>query len=88
MVSINLSDLFHDMLILQALRPVSLDRVQKVPSIPPAPLEVLSLTRSPADALQEKGGVRINDSWSARNMYLRRDLRSRKRSIGDSRVVH
>ena len=61
MVSINLSDFFHDMLIIQASRPVSPPVSpygdQPAPRMSAAPLGTLGQTRNPADAPQGNGGV-------------------------------
>ena len=66
MVSINLSDFLHDMLIIQASRPVSPYGDQRDPRMPAAPLENLGQTKNRADAPQGNGGVWINSSCLAR----------------------
>ena len=69
MVSINLSDFFHDMLIIQASRPVSLYVYddQQDPRMLAAPPETLGQTKNPADAPRGNGGVWVNSSCLARN---------------------
>ena len=69
MVSINLSDFFHDMLITQASRPVSYSDDQLFPSLPAAPLKGLGQTKRQPDAPQEKGDAWVNGSVS-RAMYV------------------
>ena len=68
MVSINLSDFLHDMLVIQASRPVSPYGDQRVPKMPAAPLEILSQTKNPADALRGNGGVWVNSLCLARSI--------------------
>lgn len=70
MVSINLSDFFHDILTSEAFRPVSCYGDQWIPSFPVAPLEALGKTKSPPDTRQEKGEGRANGLCSRRNGYL------------------
>ena len=68
MVSISLSDFFHDMLIIQAFRPGTCIVTQWVLSMPTAPLEDLGQTKSPANAAQGKDDARVNGSRSARKV--------------------
>lgn len=74
MVSINLSDFFHDILIIQASRPVSRYGDQRDPRMPTAPLETLDQTKNPADAPRGNGGVSVNSSCLARNASFSKRL--------------
>ena len=80
MVSINLSDFFHDMLIIQASRPAPLYVYgdQRDPRMPAAPLETLGQTTNPADAPRGNGGVSVNSSCLARNAFFFRRLNRQK----------
>lgn len=72
MVSINLSDFFHDILITQAFRPVSRYRDQWVPSLSAGPLKGLEQKKSPPGAPLEKGNVWVNGSYSVRKLNANR----------------
>lgn len=70
MVSINLSDFFHDILLDQAFRPVSIYRDQWVPSLSVGSLKVLGQMKSPPDAPQEKGDVWVNVWFPMRSFCI------------------
>ena len=67
MVSINLSDFFHDMLIIQASRPVSPYGDQQVPKDACCSTGDFGPDKNPANAPQVNGGVWVNSLCLARN---------------------
>lgn len=74
MVSINLSDFFHDMLITQASRPVTYSDDQLFPSLPAAPLKGLGQTKRQPDAPQEKATPGSMGVFSAQYKSVNRSI--------------
>lgn len=75
MVSINFSDFFHDMLILQAFRPVFLSSCPIGSEYPTSSTGDVEPDKEASRRPAREGGVRVNGSCSARNINSRRGYR-------------